>query len=36
MIFCVPPLIISKDELEEAFGILDGALAIVDQGYTGK
>lgn len=34
-IFCVPPLTITEDELSEAFGIIDEALSIADEGYTG-
>ncbi len=36
MIFCVPPLVITKDQLDESFAMIDDALSIVDQGYTGK
>lgn len=35
MIFCVPPLTISKDQLEEAYGVIDAALKLADEGYTG-
>lgn len=34
-IFCVPPLTITDAELEEAFGIIDGALGVADEGVTG-
>jgi len=32
-VFCVPPLIITQDQLEEAFGIIDLALDIADEAY---
>lgn len=34
-IFVVPPLVITEAELREAFAILDEALAITDEAYTG-
>ena len=34
-IFCVPPLIITEPQLEEAFGIIDKALDIADEAYEG-
>jgi taurine--2-oxoglutarate transaminase len=33
-LFCVPPLVITKAELEEAYGIIDEALSVADEYVT--
>ena len=35
-IFCVPPLIITQEQLEEAYGIIDQALDVADEAYVGE
>jgi taurine--2-oxoglutarate transaminase len=34
-VLLIPPLIITKDQLNEGFDILDAALQITDQGVSG-
>ncbi len=34
-VFCVPPLIITEEQLVEAYGIIDRALEVADEGYVG-
>lgn len=35
IMFCNPPLCITEEQLGEAFGIIDGALAVVDEVFEG-
>ena len=33
--FCNPPLVITEEQLREAFAIIDGAMAVFDAAYEG-